>query len=240
MGYEILYILCTYPAFNQELLAYLRTEYDFIYKHLKLIPFDQAIDSSENAIKPCVYSQNCWVMNLACVEMQSLTANKQKSSLKKLTQLLIENTELAQKISKTNTTLAQKSTFLNQSNQSLFLNNTNFEDSKFLLNNTSASDKTMESMSMKNNYNNKVFNILMVSSLTQEAAEGLNLNYFDPQLIEKVIETCKYKPEFVNIKLYDLNKVNDRFRKYIIFRLNFFQYSHTSFLSTQKVFLRIF
>jgi len=29
----------------------------------------------------------------------------------------------------------------------------------------------------------------------------------DPQLIEKVIETCTYRPEFIAMDLFDLNKV---------------------------------
>lgn len=206
MGYEIIHMLCTNPMFNQEILAFLRNEYDFIYKHLKLIPFDthqEISDSAEQSVKPCVYSQNCWVMNMACVEMQSLTANKQKVNLKKLIQLLIENTELNQK-AKVNTTLVNKSTFLNQST---FMSNTtsHLEDSKYFFNTTS--EKTMDSMSSKNNYNNKIFDILEISSFVQEPSEALNLNYFDPQLIEKVIETCKQKPEFVNMHLYDLKKI---------------------------------
>ena len=207
MSYEIIYTLCTNPLYNQELLAYLRNEYDFIYKHLKLVPFDQehVNETSEHeGIKPSVYLQNCWVLNLACIEMQSLTANKQKGELKKLIQLLIENTELSQSISKPNTSLVNKSTFLNQST---FMNSTNnFEDSKFVFNKTS--DRTMESKTAKNNYNNKIFDVLLMASLAQESAEVLNLNYFDPALIEKVIDTCKTKPDFVNMKLYDLNKVS--------------------------------
>lgn len=205
MSYEIVYTLCTNPLYNQEVLAYLRNEYDFIYKHLKMIPFNQEIneipDSQQPSVKPCVYLQNCWVMNLACIEMQSLTANKQKVNLKKLTQLLIENTELTQKV-KANTSLANKSTFLNQST---FLNSTNFEDSKYLFNTTN--EKMMDKSAAKNNYNNKIFDILLISSFVQDSSEALNLNYFDPTLIEKVIETCTMKPDFTNMKLFDLDKI---------------------------------
>lgn len=209
MSYEIIYTLCTNPLYNQELLSYMRTEYDFIYKHLKLIPMleSDANEGNEQGMKTCVYSQNCWVMNLACVEMQSLTANKKKIELKKLIQLLIENTELNQKPTKTAnaSTLASKSTFLNQST---FLNSTNFEDSKFGLFNTINTEKTVnESKITKNNYNNKIFDILLMLSFSQDSSESLNLSYFEPNLIEKVIDSYKTIPEFVNMKLYDLEKV---------------------------------
>lgn len=209
MSYEIIYTLCTNPLYNQELLGYLRTEYDFIYKHLKLTPLMESDknEANEQDMKICVYSQNCWVMNMACIEMQSLTASKQKMELKKLIELLIENTELNQKPTKkaNASTLASKSTFLNQST---FLNSTNFEDSKFGLFNTINSEKTAnESKITKNNYNNKIFDILLMLSFSQDSSEPLNLSYFEPNLIEKVIDTYKTKPDFVNMKLYDLHKV---------------------------------
>jgi hypothetical protein len=53
-----------------------------------------------------------------------------------------------------------------------------------------------------------------VSLLAQETPEALNLNYFDQNLIEKVIETCKLKPSdqamissMSNLKLFDLKKI---------------------------------
>jgi hypothetical protein len=101
-------------------------------------------------------------MNLACIEMQGLTANKQKMEFKKLIQLFIEYTELNPKAMKTANTsdLASKSTFLNQST---FLKSTHFEESKFGLFSAIGGEKTTgESMSTKSNYNNKIFDILLM------------------------------------------------------------------------------
>ena len=59
MAYEVMHTLCTCPLFNQQLPAFLRT--DFVYRHLELVP----------VTRPCDYLQNCWVVSLVCVEMQS-------------------------------------------------------------------------------------------------------------------------------------------------------------------------
>ena len=70
MAYELLNILCLNPMFNQQLLFYLRNEFDFIYKHLKQIPLKlneyelELIQQSLNyCLKQPLYSQYSWVMN---------------------------------------------------------------------------------------------------------------------------------------------------------------------------------
>ena len=158
-------------------------------------------------MKTCVNLQNCWVMNLACIEMQGLTANKQKMEFKKLIQLFIEYTELNPKAMKTANTsaLASKSTFLNQST---FLKSTHFEESKFGLFSAIGGEKTTgESKSTKSNYNNKIFDILLMFKFSQKSSEALNLSYFEPNLIEKVIDSYRTRLQFLNMKLYDLKKV---------------------------------
>jgi len=170
MAYEIMYTLCTCPLFNQELLAFLRTEYDFVYRHLKLVPVNEAT-------RPCDYLQNCWVMSLVCVEMQSLAANKMRAGLKRLTQLLVENSEVAAKTVKREaqaSVLGNRSAFLNQST---FLNGSGQmgDESRFL----AGGEKSGESgVAANSDHNNKMFDILAIGSFVQEAGEPLNLNYF--------------------------------------------------------------
>ena len=212
MSYEIIYMLCSNPLFSQQLLAYLRNEHDFVYKHLKLIPLMSEQQDQDN-LKPCIYSQNCWIMNLVCIELQNLTANKLKLNLKKLVQLLIENTELNKKAPEPG---FNKTTFQTLNNSTNIMNNSNFlmdsqmNESKFFFN-TSLNDRTIESAGGHCNYSNKIFEILTGSSLMQEAPEPLSLNYFDQQLIEKVIDTCRVSPEeqllLLNLKLFDLKRV---------------------------------
>ncbi len=166
--------------FSQDLLGFLRTEYDFVYRHLKLVP----VEVSNNCGRPCDYLQNSWVMSLVCVEMQSLTANKMRAGLKKLTQLLVENSDLqiqGKLIKKEPQTsiLGNRSTFLNQST---FLNGSGqmSDESRFLMGGgVNGGEKTGEgNFAMKGSYNNKVFDILEIGSFVQEACEALNLNYF--------------------------------------------------------------
>lgn len=172
MAYEMLNILCMNPLFNQQLLFYLRNEFDFVYKHLKQIPlkineFENEIDERNG--KQSLYAQYSWIMNLTCLEIQNLTANKNKTQLKRLVQLLIENTD-------------------NENSIKLEKNSSNEHF----------------------NFNNKIFNLLMITDFSETSPESLDLNYFDPQLIEKVIETCKFKPEYNSaIKLFDIKKIKD-------------------------------
>lgn len=63
--------------------------------------------------------------------------------------------------------------------------------------------------------NNKIFALLTFLSFSQPQPGALNLNYFDPQLIEKVIETCRVSTNTlesgqqttVNTQIYDIKKL---------------------------------
>ena len=98
LSYELLYTLCLSPAFSQRLLYFLRTEHDFVYKHLRQAPFktaDMAKGGDPKSLETGLCALNSWVLNLACVELQNLVANKAKAQLKKLVQLLVESSESA-------------------------------------------------------------------------------------------------------------------------------------------------
>ncbi len=50
----------------------------------------------------------------------------------------------------------------------------------------------------------------MITDFSEIPPEPLDLNYFDPQLIEKVIDTCKFKPEYnSNMRLFDIKKIKN-------------------------------
>ncbi len=181
MAYELINTLCLNPMLNQQLLFYLRNEFDFVYKHLKQIPLrinEFEMELSERSlnfdVKQLLNAQYSWVMNLVSVEMQNLTANKNKTQLKRLVQLLIENTD------ENGSSMTLKSELKSKEIQDNF------------------------------NFNNKIFNLLMITDFSEIPPEPLDLNYFDPQLIEKVIDTCKFKPEYnSNMRLFDIKKIKN-------------------------------
>jgi nuclear pore complex protein Nup205 len=60
--------------------------------------------------------------------------------------------------------------------------------------------------------NNKIFKLLSVIELSEQVPEALNLNYFDLNLTEKVINSCKYKSDFTGInnaviQLHDVKQI---------------------------------
>lgn len=233
--YEILYNLCSNVACSNEILNFLRNEYDFISSHLKEVPFQVAaavvesdkemaddasvvtenfsmIDQysvekkrSKQTFNRSFYSSNAWIVYLACIELQNLLANRMRTQATKLVQLLIEATS-------ENThddSLAFLSVLQNQSHA----NNTNLFFS--MMNTTSGGlfqkQDARKSDRQSENMNNKIFKLLAVVELTDEPVEMLALNYFDVKLTEKVMDSCRYRSDLVGVgagvQLYDVKQI---------------------------------
>lgn len=252
--YEILYILCSNFQYNQQMLNYLRTEFDFVNNNLKSIPFkfDQTefgdfeikenfnssslgmsrvkqenIDRSIHADKAMetpitLYSNYSWIIKLACLEIQSLISNRMKTKLKKTIQLLIENN-----FNIDYTGSSKNASFLIEQKQSKIFSNSHFDN---LVYNSSASNKKklanitncdlFENSTFDREFNtendfsekfNKVNCLLSDTILVQSSPEQLVLNFFDNQLIEKLIDNCKYTTESftANLQLYDTKKIKE-------------------------------
>ncbi len=230
--YETLFILCSNVQYNQQLLSYLRNEFDFINNNLRKIPMLNNMSQS-GAESSSHYSIYTWILNLTCIELQSLIANRMKVNLKKLVQLLTENMNTNGINSATMAKLIMQQQQQN-SNSTRILANSNF-DNLIYLNNTTVNNAnntknepdtfSMNSFDLKPQaattammsasdsdlpFENKIFELVKFMSFVQVTPEPLNLNYFDQQLVEKVIETCKCTPEFLpfaNLQLYDLKKL---------------------------------
>ena len=229
--YEVLFILCSNIQYNQQLLAYLRSEFDFINNNLRKIPLSGVYSAAGSSH----YSIYTWILNLACIELQSLMANRMKVQLKKLVQILTENSSVSSLGSARGATSQQQ---LPTNSNRILANNSNFDNLLYL--NSTANNPTGFNTTTKNANNgdldtfsinsfdvkadsqsmssadadllveNKLFEIVRFMDFVQVAPDALNLNYFDGQLIEKVIESCKSTPEFLpltSLQLYDLKKL---------------------------------
>jgi nuclear pore complex protein Nup205 len=231
--YEILFILCSNVQYNQQLLSYLRAEFDFVNNNLRKVP----MLTSGGAESSSHYSIYTWVLSLTCLELQSLIANRIKVSLKKLVQLLTENAMTSVNLAKTllqqhQTSLTTNSRVLANSNfdNLLYLNNTSnatlmmsnlksnemdsfsvssFEVKPLMMASSSAAAAAGDSADCSQ-AENKIFELVRFMSFVQTTPDSLNLSYFDQQLVEKVIDTCKCTPEFLpfaSLQLYDLKKL---------------------------------
>jgi nuclear pore complex protein Nup205 len=216
--YELLLMLCSNFQFNQQLLNYLRKEFDFVNNNLRKIPFSLIDSNFENSNQLPIsgYSHYAWIINLTFIEMQNLLTNHMKNELKKLVQLLIDSNQSIIRNNQQNC-LKDSRLFSNiDSNSSAFINNSSYFATKYKLECDDTKFTFTESANhqKKDNIidqNNKIFSILSILNLSQIVPEALELSYFDSQSIEKVIDTCKYNSDYVasNIQLYDLKKLKN-------------------------------
>ena len=216
--YELLFLLCSNSQFNQQLLNYLRKEFDFVNNNLRKIPFKLNESNLENLNLPiCVYSHYTWIINLTCIEMQNLLTNHMKNELKKLIQLLIDSTQSINRNNQQNTSKDSR-LFSNIDNiSSAYSNNSSYFASKYKLEYDDSRFSFMDSTCQKKDniveQNNKIFSIMSILNFSQMVPEALELSYFDSQSIEKVIDTCKNNSDYLsyNLQVYDLKKL-----KYIL------------------------
>ena len=234
--YEILYNLCSNNAYANQILHFLRNEYDFIFKHLKQAPFaplnpvklnnsqdgqilsttsvtsasviDSDIDQQTltkdkqdydpyKHINRHIYTINAWILYLTSNEIQNLFVNRMRRQASKLVEMLIEVPVDQDDQTMMNEFLLQKPIC---SKFNLTLNSTSNQPLK----------STVESSS--SSYNSKIFKLLSVIELNEQVPEALNLNYFDVNLTEKVINSCKYKSDFIGInntviQLHDIKQI---------------------------------
>lgn len=242
--YEILFVLCSNVMFNQQLLNYLRTELDLIYTNVKKIPLIAACTATTSSSYYSIYT---WIVNLVCLEFQSLIANRMKVNLRKLVQLLTENSGANLAVKSNNFQKQQQQPNQQVNSTRMPMSNMNFDNLLFLntsrngtiakpmmnkttndidglsvysfdqtqTHNQTALDVTLDA-DLQLADNNKTFDLVKFMSFVQgDQNVGLSLNYFDSQLVEKVIESCKCLPElFVDsssssstLQLYDLGKL---------------------------------
>ncbi len=236
--YEILYNLCTNSAYSNQILYFLRNEYDFIYNHLKQAPFStisafktEATQESQmqnmlsttstttstsmidndmgdmvqqqqqlkhyeayKHINRHIYTINAWILYLTSIEIQNLFVNRMRRHAAKLVQMLIE-TPINQDEMAVNEYLLKQPMC-----------------SKFSLSMSSSFQQQQQPVQTQHMFNNKVFKLLSIIELNEQAPEALNLNYFDISLTEKVINSCKYKSDLIGvsgaiIQLYDVKQI---------------------------------
>lgn len=229
--YEILYQLCSNLLYSNQILYFLRNEYDLIYNHWKQAPFDliridntkeeyaqndanmsssvsvSSLIDSENTynqddrqqqqqrdqqnqreqnknellnakhVNRYIYAVNAWILQLTAIEMQNLFINRMRKQALKLVQLLTE------------TSADSEQTMINDFSikQSI-----NISKRFNILPNESTLKQQQE-------FPNRLFKLISIIELAEQAPDMLSLNYFDVNLTEKVINSCKYKTDLVGM-----------------------------------------
>lgn len=235
--YEIIFILCSDVRFKNQILNYLRNEFDLINLNLKKIPFklnehDELTTIKQRTLKESNFlcdsmsfkrtmktaedtmltddmilsllSIYSWSLQLTCIEIQQLISSRMKQQLKKLLHILTDSLSLVIK-RETNET-SRMLTANNQTDSFLFMNNSSNPMAKFK---SALIDQSVVE-NQETDESSKLFYFLNFLNLSQTVPFNLELNFFDPTLIENVINSCKISliEEYsINVHLFDLKKL---------------------------------
>uniref|UniRef100_A0A7N6B7J1 Nucleoporin 205 n=1 Tax=Anabas testudineus TaxID=64144 RepID=A0A7N6B7J1_ANATE len=83
--YQVIYQLCACPETSGPTMRYLRTSQDFLFSHLRHLPF--ILPSNQIA----ALSQMSWLMKTAAIELRVTSLNRQRSHTQRLVSLLLDD-----------------------------------------------------------------------------------------------------------------------------------------------------
>ena len=159
------------------------------------------------------------IIQLTCIEIQQLISSRMKQQLKKLIQILTDSISPMSLNKTIDSSEASRCLFTtNNVDSFLFMNNNNHSMAKFksALVNDQSNLSTLGTGSgcvnavQETDETCKLFYLLNFINLNQMVPLNLELSYFDPALIENVINTCKISliDEYsINVHLFDLKKL---------------------------------
>ncbi|XP_068168784.1 nuclear pore complex protein Nup205 isoform X1 [Antennarius striatus] len=83
--YQVIYQLCACPETSGPTMRYLRTSQDFLFSHLRHLPF--ILPTNQIA----ALSQMSWLMKTAAIELRVTSLNRQRSHTQRLVSLLLDD-----------------------------------------------------------------------------------------------------------------------------------------------------
>ncbi|XP_064627986.1 nuclear pore complex protein Nup205-like [Lineus longissimus] len=85
--YHLIYMLCANKDTSDPTMRYLRTTYDFFYRHLQHLPFSQA----ESRNRDLILLQQAWLVKTIAIELRLTSINRQRSNTQRLMKLLLDD-----------------------------------------------------------------------------------------------------------------------------------------------------
>ncbi|CAG2236945.1 NUP192 [Mytilus edulis] len=79
--YKLVYMLAANKDTSAAILRYLRTSWDFLYRHLQHVPFNG----------PFVTNHQSWLLRTVAIELRMTTLNRQRSHTQRLMKLLLDD-----------------------------------------------------------------------------------------------------------------------------------------------------
>ncbi|XP_063402892.1 nuclear pore complex protein Nup205-like [Mytilus trossulus] len=179
--YKLVYMLAANKDTSAAILRYLRTSWDFLYRHLQHVPFNG----------PFVTNHQSWLLRTVAIELRMTTLNRQRSHTQRLMKLLLDDhiddpeQGILPGIDETVDTGFDK------------FSDTSYFQSSF----HSHTTKQLQGRQIRR----KILSLLDSVEFTQVYPQPLTLEYFDPGMIEQVIQKTESKTEddtiYCNVKL---------------------------------------
>lgn len=160
-----------------------------------------------------------WSLQLICIEIQQLISGRMKQQLKKLIQILTDNISLTNLSTTRDTSDTSRLFTSNNMDSFLFMANNNpmakfksalATDQNILATGIGSNIVGCDLNQTETDETSNLFYLLNFLNLSQTVPFNLELNFFDPVLIENVVNTCKINlidEHSINVHLFDLKKL---------------------------------
>ncbi|KAL3882663.1 hypothetical protein ACJMK2_028981 [Sinanodonta woodiana] len=180
--YQLIYYLAANKDTSLPTLRYLRTSHDFLFRQIQHLPFDSA------EIGHNVTNHQSWLLKTLAVELRLTSLNRQRSHTQRLMKLLLDDkdadeTEVLQVVASENPELPSSSRY---GDQSMF--------------HTSQYGRRVIGQQSRR----KLMRLLDSLEFTQEYPDQLDLEFFEPHMIQQVLASVEGKTEqgicYYNVK----------------------------------------
>ncbi|OWF55575.1 nuclear pore complex protein Nup205-like [Mizuhopecten yessoensis] len=167
--YKLIFKLCSNKDTSAPTLRYLRTSRDFLYRQLHHLPY-----TAHSYAQP-VASHQAWLLKTVAVELRMTSLNRQRSHTQRLMRLLLDD---------------------NQDDQSKGMNAGGVDDTDTLFDRFGDTSMYMSTYSQNKQLRGKqtrrkLLCLLDAVDFTQQYPTPMSLEFFEPAMIEKVIQSTE-------------------------------------------------
>ncbi|KAL5010671.1 hypothetical protein ScPMuIL_012976 [Solemya velum] len=195
LAYNLIYMLCANNETCAPTLRYLRTTHDFLFRQLQHLPF-QIEDYGHQVI-----SHQSWLLKTIAIELRMTALNRQRSHTHRLMRVLLSDADEDQ------TAVLQP-----VGDEPELGGFERFGDQSVFQSTMLGQSRPVQIQQQRR----KLLNILDSVEFNQPYPRQLELEFFDPRLIEKIISTTESKTEqgvmYSNLQLLHrilMNEVNN-------------------------------
>ena len=180
LAYQLIYSLCANKDTATPTLRYLRTSHDFLYRHLKHLPFKNLVSMDTNEVQTpipvlTIVSQQSWLLKTTAIELRMTAQGRQRSHAQRLLGLLMGEPSAQAVLGMHLPELVPR----------------RLEDDFTTADTNHVMYPNMGQVQTRR----KLLSILESIEFSQDVPPPLQLNYFDVAITEKAIASCEQKSE---------------------------------------------